>query len=178
MKKLLTFIPLGIGISSAIIYVINVLNYKAVNNSIATIQILSNLRIYLYISIIGFLFYFIIRILFALEHKKDNSYNEQKIVIKEKPIIKTEVKEVIITGNKYCDYCGEKIFDTDKYCKNCGKYQVGRKKGINPIFRNIINVLEIVILILIIYFSLNMLFEYKEKIDPNFKSPFNISMTK
>ena len=59
MKKLLTFIPLGIGISSAIIYVINVINYKMINNSLATMQILSNLRIYLYISIAGFLFYFL-----------------------------------------------------------------------------------------------------------------------
>ena len=178
MKKLLTFIPLGIGISSAIIYVINVINYKMVNSSLANMQILSNLRIYLYISIAGFLFYFLIRLIFALELKKSNSNVEEKVVIKETPIIKTEIKEVIIMGNKYCDNCGEKIFDTDKYCKTCGTYQKDKKSGMNPIIKNIINVLEIVILILIIYFSLNMLFEYKEKIDPNFKSPFKVDMTK
>ena len=103
---------------------------------------------------------------------------EEKVIIKETPVIKTEIKEVIITGNKYCDNCGEKIFDTDKYCKTCGRYQENRKSGMNPLIKSIINVLEIVILILVIYFSLNMLFEYKEKIDPNFKSPFKISMTK
>ena len=178
MKKLLTFIPLGIGISSAIIYVINVVNYKMVNNSLVNVQILSNLRVYLYISIAGFLFYFLIRLIFALECRKTNITKEEKVIIKETPIIKTEIKEVIITGNKYCDNCGEKIFDTDKYCKRCGRYQEDRKSGINPIIKNIINVLEIVILILIIYFSLNMLFDYKEKIDPNFKSPFKVSMTK
>ena len=178
MKKLLAFIPLGIGISSAIIYVINVMNYKIVNNSVATMQILSNLRVYLYISIAGFLFYFLMRIIFALEFRKTNVTKEEKVIIKETPIIKTEIKEVIIMGNKYCDNCGEKIFDTDKYCKTCGRYQEDRKSGINPIIKNIINVLEIVILILIIYFSLNMLFDYKEKIDPNFKSPFKVSMTK
>ena len=57
-------------------------------------------------------------------------------------------------------------------------YQEDRKSGMNPLIKSIINVLEIVILILIIYFSLNMLFDYKEKIDPNFKSPFKVSMTK
>lgn len=178
MKKLLTFIPLGIGISSAIIYIINIINYKIINNSLTNMQILSNLRIYLYISIAGFLFYFLMRLIFALEYRKTSVTKEEKVIIKETPVIKTEIKEVIITGNKYCDNCGEKIFDIDKYCKTCGRYQEDRKSGMNPIIKNIINVLEIVILILIIYFSLNMLFEYKEKQDPNFKSPFKVSMTK
>ena len=39
-------------------------------------------------------------------------------------------------------------------------------------------IIEIVVLILILYFSIVMLFDYKESKDPNFKSPFNISMTK
>ena len=178
MKKLLTFIPLGIGISSAIIYVINIINYKLVNNALVNMEILSSLRVYLYISIAGFLFYFLIRLIFVLECRKTTAVKEENVIVKETPVIKTEIKEVIITGNKYCDNCGEKIFDTDKYCKTCGRYQEDRKSGMNPIIKNIINVLEIVILILIIYFSLNMLFDYKEKQDPNFKSPFKVSMTK
>lgn len=195
MKKMLTFIPLGIGISAAIIYVINVFNYRVINNSVAMIQILSNLRIYLYISIGGFVLYFLIKILLSLSKYKVSNENiiekdyepfevdsstpvqieeEIKRPIKENTII----KEVVLTGNKYCSSCGEKIFDTDTYCKTCGSYQKDKKSGINPVLKNIINVLEIVILILILYFLLNMLFEYKEKTDSSFKSPFRIQMTK
>ena len=81
-------------------------------------------------------------------------------------------------ASKYCYNCGELINYNDKYCSSCGSYQLERKKQVNPLLKNIINVLEIVILILIIYFSLNMLFDYKESKDSNFKSPFKVSMTK
>ncbi len=195
MKKTLTFIPLGIGISSAIIYLINVINYRIINNSVAMLQILSNLRIYLYISIGGFILYFLIRVLLSFSSNNfskvevtNNSYepfevkNNETEQKQENDIAqtkeKTVIKEIILTGNKYCCYCGEKIFDTDKYCKNCGSYQENKKSGINPVLKKIINVLEIVILILILYFLLNLLFEYKEKTDNNFKSPFKIDMIK
>ena len=139
--------------------------------------------------------YFLIKVLFALTNKKSNQIKteeqayepfEVKKVEKEihkeevKPQVKTVpvIKEVIVSGNKYCSNCGEKIFDTDTYCKNCGSYQKDKKSGLNPVLKNVINVLEIVILILVLYFLINLLFEYKEKNDPNFKSPFKVSMTK
>lgn len=232
MKKTLTFIPLGIGISATIIYIFNIIQFRVINNSASLFQILSNLKIYLYIAIAGFVSYFLIMFLTLLERKnkskninetenkeliiedayepleetsnysiedikKDNVYmpnydyvpmyqEEQKKIIEE-PIKKVtkevvlesdDINKVVINGNKYCFNCGEKIYDTDNFCSHCGKYQSNDKKHINPILKNIINVLEIVILFLIIYFLLNMLFDYKESIDPSFKSPFKVSMTK
>lgn len=188
---MLTFVPLGIGISAAIIYLINVFNYRIINNSMAMIQILSNLRIYLYISIGGFVLYFLIKVLLSLSL---NNISKKNIALKDyepfevnhseqepaqtKVKEKTVIKQIVLTGNKYCSCCGEKIFDTDTYCKSCGSYQKDKKSGINPILKNIINVLEVVILILVMYFLLNMLFEYKEKTDSNFKSPFKVQITK
>ena len=49
MKKTLTFIPLGIGISSAIIYILNIINFRIINDSISMFKILYNLIIYLYL---------------------------------------------------------------------------------------------------------------------------------
>ena len=106
------------------------------------------------------------------------NFENKNETINEKVKEKTVIKEIILTGNKYCSRCGEKIFDTDTYCKNCGSYQKDKKSGINPVLKNIISVLQIVILILILYFLVNMLFEYKQKTDSNFKSPFKISMMK
>jgi len=246
VKKILTFIPLGI----AIIYIFNVIEFRVINNSATLLQILSNLKIYLYISIAGFVFYFLIKILAILQRKKSkveesqeqvnydsyepfeeiktnninlndsdsNSYvpnydyvpmyheekkgnylnEEQKkesIAIKEDVIssdynnknnitseIKNEENSHDLKPNnkllKFCYKCGEELYKTDSYCSYCGASQYNKGKNINPILKNIINVLEIVILILIIYFSLNMLFDYKESKDPNFKSPFKVSMTK
>lgn len=250
MKKILTFIPLGVGISAAIIYIFNVIQFRVINNSATLLQILSNLKIYLYISIIGFVLYFLIKILAILQRKKSkveesqeqvnydsyepfeeiktnninlndlgsNSYvpnydyvpmyheekkgnylnEEQKkesIAIKEDVIssdynnknnitseIKNEENSQDLKPNnkllKFCYNCGEELYKTDSFCSYCGASQYNKRKNINPILKNIINVLEIVILILIIYFSLNMLFDYKESKDPNFKSPFKVSMTK
>ena len=187
MKKILTFIPIGVGISSAIIYVFNVIQFRMINNSATMLEILSNLRIYLYVSIISFLVYLFIKIIILLNGKIkltkefSNDNKEEYIIEKNKEYKvkeKAEIKEIIITGNKYCRVCSEKIFDTDTYCKNCGSYQKDKKSGISPLVRNIINVLQIVILILILYFLVNMLFDFKEKKDPNFKSPFKVSMTK
>lgn len=235
MKKVLTFIPLGIGISAAIIYVFNILSFRAINNTIAMNQILLNLRLYLYVSIVGFLVYGLIKIINIFSIKKKNNINyvekaeEPKIVQENKvedntyvpnydyvPLYKPEnnndeyisvkkddniislemnnKKEIdayepleirekeeikVSLFKKYCTNCGNEIDNSnDSYCAYCGESLKEKKKGINPFIKNVINVLEIVILILIIYFSLNMLFNYKEKIDSNFKSPFKVQMTK
>lgn len=239
MKKTLTFIPLGIGISASIIYIFNVIQFRIINNSVALFQILSNLRIYLYVSIAGFICYFLVKILTMANNKNkvieidnkngvndvisDNTYepfeevensntnisyntansyvpNYDYVPMYQKEPKKTDIIEdeqvnvnninkesiaessdinkVIINGNKYCFKCGEKIYNTDNFCSHCGTFQGKNKESLNPVLKNIINVLEIVILLLIIYFSLNMLFEYKESKDSNFKSPFKVSMTK
>lgn len=221
MKKILTFVPLGIGISAAIIYMFNVFWFRIINDSTTLIQILSNLKIYLYISIAGFLSYLFIKVLLVLNNK--NEYKEKTIVtndevecyepfeVKEQPKIdnpntyvpnydyvprynKSETikktKETvilneekindsdIINGNSYCYNCGEEIFSTDTYCFKCGAVQKRTKHLVNPLLRKIISVLETIILILILYFSVNMLLDYKESKDPNFTSPFKIRMTK
>lgn len=194
MKKLLRFIPLGIGISALILYIFNVVNYRIINNAATMLQILTGLRTYLYISIGGFLIYFFIRVIEfmnsktydektdAIVEKKPIIKKEEKIIKEEKVPIKTVekevIKEVVLTGDKYCSNCGEKIFSSDTYCKRCGSYQLDKKSGKKPIIRNIINVIEIVVLILILYFMLNILFEYKEKKDPSFTSPFKVEITK
>ena len=194
MKKLLRFIPLGIGISALILYIFNVVNYRIINNAATMLQILTGLRTYSYISIGGFLIYFFIRV---IEFMNSKTYDEKTdAIVEEKPIIKKEekiiekekvpiktvekevIKEVVLTGDKYCSNCGEKIFSSDTYCKRCGSYQLDKKSGKKPIIRNIINVIEIVVLILILYFMLNILFEYKEKKDPSFTSPFKVEITK
>ena len=91
MKRFLTFIPLGVGISSAIIYVFNIISFRAINNTVAMSQILSNLRIYLYISIIGFVVYAILKILFFINGKKE----PKKVIVKEpkEKVIKVKVRK-------------------------------------------------------------------------------------
>ncbi len=223
MKKILTFIPLGVGISAAIIYILNIINFRIINNSTSMLKILYNLRIYLYVSIFGFIIYFFIRVLSLvnkkektissnsveqnISYKKDDSllennantstvnnsniyipnydyvplYNKEKSneynnsSKKEKEEI---VDESVVKSSEYCIKCGSKILNTDKYCYNCGTFQDRSKKMVNPIIKKIINIIEILILILIVYFSLNILFNYKEKVDNNFKSPFKINMTR
>lgn len=225
MKRILTFIPLGIGISSLIIYLFNVIEFRVINNSTALLQILSTLKIYLYISIVSFICYFIIKVLLSIEDKKsvievandissskevvnDNAYEpfENTIEIEEnkeepkekyvpnysyvpiykseenkreeKVVIKEENNEEIKSGNIYCYNCGTLLYNTDLYCRSCGVRQDIKEKRKNSLLRNIINVIEIVVLILVLYFILNMMFDYKEKHDSNFKSPFKVSMTK
>lgn len=248
MKKILTFIPLGVGISAAIIYILNVIQFKIINNGTALLQILMTLKIYLFISIGGFALYFFIKVLDSLTNKnkeeqedfisneyepfennnfissentlnnvndfnnvntlnnqnnvnsyvpnydyvpmyhaeeKQDNIKEIKIDKKDKdidlgPLYNNEENNVDeednFTSCKYCTFCGNKINAYDLYCSHCGNRQ--DKKKMSPLLKNIINVLEIVILLLIIYFSLNMLFDYKESRDPSFKSPFKVSMTK
>lgn len=256
MKKILTFIPLGVGISAAIIYILNIIQFKIINNGTALLQILSSLKIYLFISIGGFVLYFFIKVLDLLANKNKvenedfssneyepfennnakalsnentlnninnvndfnnvNTLNNQNSVnnvnsyvpnydyvpmyhaeekqdnIKEIKLDKEDEdidlgtlynseennvdKEDNFTSDRYCTFCGNKINAYDLYCSHCGNRQ--DKKKMSPLLKNIVNVLEIVILLLIIYFSLNMLFDYKESHDPSFKSPFKVSMTK
>ncbi len=258
MKKILTFIPLGVAISAFIIYVLNVFNYKVINNSVAMFQILSNLRIYLYVSIGSFILYFLIRVIDVLSSNKklkpkaskgddtikvflDDKPNEKEVnnneeikklnnndyvpnydyvpmyhekkkgnyLAKEETkdnVIVQEVKNDVIKNknnnsendddkeikenkNKvsdklnskfkaYCYNCGTRINYYDKYCFKCGVLLKPNKKHVNPILKSLISLLEIVILILIIYFLLNILFEYKEKTDSTFESPFKVKMTK
>lgn len=242
MKKILTFIPLGVGISAAIIYILNVIQFKMINNGTTLLQILMTLKIYLFISIGGFALYFFIKVLDSLTNKNNeeqedfisneyepfennnsmssentlnnvNDFNNQNNVnsyvpnydyvpmyhaeekqdnIKEikiekedknidlGPLYNSEENNVYKEDNfascKYCTFCGNKINAYDLYCSYCGNRQ--DKKKMSLLLKNVINVLEIVILLLIIYFSLNMLFDYKESRDPSFKSPFKVSMTK
>lgn len=253
MKKILTFIPLGVGISAAIIYILNIIQFKIINNGTALLQILMTLKVYLFISIGGFALYFFIKVLDSLSNKNkvenedfsSNEYepfenNNSKDLSNENtlsninnvndfnnvdtlnsqnsvnnvnayvpnydyvPMYHAEekqdnIKEIKLdkdidlgplynskennvdkednfTSDRYCTFCGNKINAYDLYCSHCGNRQ--DKKKISPLLKNIINVLEIVILLLIIYFSLNMLFDYKESHDPSFKSPFKVSMTK
>ena len=219
MKKILTFIPLGVGISAAIIYILNIINFRIINNSTSMLKILYNLRIYLYVSIFGFIIYFFIRVL-SLVNKKEKTISsnsvEQNISFKKDDSLlennantstvnnsniyipnydynkeksnennnssKEEKEEIVdesaVKSSEYCIKCGSKILNTDKYCYNCGTFQDRSKKMVNPIIKKIINIIEILILILIVYFSLNILFNYKEKVDNNFKSPFKINMTR
>lgn len=217
MKKALTFIPLGIGISGAIIYIFNIINFRVINNGAAMLQILSTLRVYLYVSVAGFLVYAFVKALSYFDNRHVNYQKEVKeeplstpntdmineiddanvntyvpnydyVPMYQKEVREEPVKEIVSESKQepeleyeytYCINCGEKILDTDKYCSNCGKYQDEHKQSIlTPLIKNIINVLEIVILILLIYFLLNMLFDYKASIDSNFTSPFKIEMTK
>ena len=256
MKKILTFIPLGVGISAAIIYILNIIQFKIINNGTALLQIIMTLKVYLFISIGGFALYFFIKVLDSLSNKNkvenenfsSNEYepfenNNSKVLSNENtlsninnvndfnnvntlnnqnsvnnvnsyvpnydyvpmyhaeekqdnikeikldkedkdidlgPLYNSEEntvdKEDNFTSDRYCTFCGNKINAYDLYCSHCGNRQ--DKKKMSPLLKNIINVLEIVILLLIIYFSLNMLFDYKESHDPSFKSPFKVSMTK
>ena len=209
MKRILTFIPLGIGISSTIIYIFNIISFRTINNTVAMNQILSNLRIYLYIAIISFIIYGILKIIFFKSFKKNivvkpKTVKEKPVVIKqevkeeekeEKKIIKQEeaMKEAyepfdtinelnneqkISIFKNYCFHCGKEVYNEDIYCRNCGYKLEKDKKRLSPFIKNVINVIEIVIMILIIYFIINVLLDYKHSINPSFKSPFNITMTK
>ena len=70
MKRMLTFIPLAIGIGAGIIYLFNVINFRIINDAASMSLILSNMKIYLYISIAGFLAYFFIKVLILLDANK------------------------------------------------------------------------------------------------------------
>ena len=207
MKKILTFIPLGVGISAAILYIFSLLMYRLSGNTTNMLQVLSSVKIYLYISILGFVIYAILRVInyFRNKDKKEElkayeplefDKKEEPLPVKESIVVpKISVKEETPTiektnvtyqneskeeknySNKYCSYCGNLISKSNRYCNYCGKSQEF-KSSINPVLRKLINVVEIIILLLIIYFLVNILFEYKEKTDPNFKSPFSVSMTK
>lgn len=198
MKKMLTFIPLAVGISAALIYIFNIVQFRMVGNATTILDAITKLRIYLYIAIAGFVIYFLLKLFFTLTERKkttvvkevvtDNAYepfeeikvenNEPVYVTEEKVPEKVIIKEVINENIKYCYNCNNILKEKDRYCGKCGADQKEKKKIISPFIKSVINVIEIVILILIIYFLLNMLFDFKEKQDPNFRSPFRVSMTK
>ena len=186
MKKMLTFIPLAIGISAALIYIFNVVQFQMVGSATTLLDSLTRLRMYLYIAIISFIIYFIIKVVLLVLYRRnrvsvtnevitDNSYEPFEEAREE---IKEEPKVIIKEKLKHCINCNELINKKDKYCFKCGANQKQKKKILTPFIKSIINILEIVILILVIYFLLNMLFDYKEKQDPDFRSPFKIGMTK
>ncbi len=262
MKGFFKFIPLGIGISASVLYAYNIIAFKVINNSAALVQILTSLRSYLYVALIGFGIYFLLNIIDLLKVRKvvssyddDNDY-EEPISYQEvrnenlytnsslptydvgyetpfannssqevgyKPLYSGNVSQVyetgyetpsfnnnninqyanyinepkketfnkvitpqnletkndIIKGNIYCYNCGEAIYSSDKYCSYCGACQVTRKTRKNvPFLRKAISLIEFVILILLLYFLISMMFSYKESKDPNFESPFKISLTK
>jgi len=202
MKKHLTFIPLGIGISAGLIYIISVIRFRIIGDSTTLLQILSNLRIYLYVSIAGFLVYLFLRVLFLVNVKEkevvktkkevvtEYHYDDKKIEPKYEYIEETKVetpkkvvvKETVVKEensryNKYCYNCGKELYKDDNYCRNCGCYQ-NNKKQKSSTLRFIINLIEIIIMILIIYFAIMYLLDYKQKNVTTFKSPFKITITK
>lgn len=195
MKKMLSFVPLGIGISAALIYLFNAIQFKMIGNANTMLEALTKLRIYLYIAIIGFLIYFILKVIETIRFRKnitkevvyDEAYEPFEDVkakpvtyntIEEKPVEKIIIKEPVYEETKRCCNCKRQIPVYSKYCPKCGANQEENQKIVSPFIKKLINVIEIVILILIIYFMLNMLFDFKEKQDPDFKSPFKVSVTK
>lgn len=209
MKKMLTFVPLAIGISAALIYLFNVIQFRMLGNAVTLLDALTKLKVYLYVAIAGFVIYFIIKIFQTINLRKkdlnddtlDEDYEyfeEQKMeplipmedsydnytpmyakeAMGENIIEKVIINEPVYVENKKCCNCKKEISLNAQYCSYCGANQKENQKILNPFVKNLINVLEIVILILVIYFLLNMLFDFKEKQDPNFKSPFKVSMTK
>ncbi len=209
MKKMLTFVPLAIGISAALIYLFNVIQFRMLGNAVTLLDALTKLKVYLYVAIAGFVIYFIIKIFQTINLRKkdlnddtldedyeyfeeqkmeplipmEDSYDNytpmyEKEAMGENIIEKVIINEPVYVENKKCCNCKKEISLNAQYCSYCGANQKENQKILNPFVKNLINVLEIVILILVIYFLLNMLFDFKEKQDPNFKSPFKVSMTK
>ena len=66
MKRMLTFIPLAIGISAALIYIFNVIQFQMVGSATTLLDSLTRLRMYLYIAIISFIIYFIIKVVLLI----------------------------------------------------------------------------------------------------------------
>lgn len=209
MKKMLTFVPLAIGISAALIYLFNVIQFRMLGNAVTLLDALTKLKVYLYVAIAGFVIYFIIKIFQTINLRKkdlnddtldedyeyfeepkkeplttmEDSYDHytpmyEKETMDGNIIEKVIINEPVYVETKKCCNCKKEISLNAQYCSYCGANQKENQKILNPFVKNLINVLEIVILILIMYFLLSMLFDFKEKQDPNFKSPFKVSMTK
>ena len=75
-----------------------------------------------------------------------------------------------------CKKCNQVVDTLDNYCKNCGN-------DLNIIIdkdkiRNIINIIETVVLIFVLYLLVMFMFEYKSKIDPDFKVPIYLRLLK
>lgn len=193
MKKTLTFIPLAIGIGALFLYIYNIICFKVISDTTLLSNYLYTIRIYLIVAIIAFIVYFMIKLIEVLSQRK--VVVKEKIVYKEKEpvidsndeIVKEQVrllseekvveKEVIKEELIYCNSCGALISKGDTYCHSCGRTQtIFRRK--RSLLRIIINIIEIIIMLLLIYFLIVNLFDYKEKTDPNFESPFKTTWTK
>ncbi|HOZ54202.1 MAG TPA: zinc ribbon domain-containing protein [Bacilli bacterium] len=160
MKNLI-FLPLGISISSLILYIYNVIYYR-INNIPVTEDVRKVLKIYILIAILGFIVFILIKgLMYYLSRRSTNIYSMKKDFNNlEKQISKETIR---------CKKCNYVIDETDNYCRNCG---MDLNRIINKdLIKNIINIIEIVVLIIILYLLVMFIFEYKSKVDSNFKMP-------
>lgn len=188
MKKIIRFIPLAIGIGALFLYIYSRFSFKYISNTAMMTSILYNMRIYLYITIISFLAYAFIYIFEFLTRDKNNVKEEIKEEIIEEVIqkegnnltiddvVEEQVDMVLERKYKYCNRCNSLIDIDSKYCKTCGKEQI--KNVFASIIRKIINFIEILILFILVVISVLLVFDYKEKTDPNFESPIKFNLTK
>ena len=186
MKKIIRFIPLAIGIGALFLYIYSRFSFKYISNTAMMASILYNMRIYLYITIISFLAYAFIYLFEFLTRNKDvikeeiieEDYNIEDVVLDEalEEKIEDQVDMVLERKYKYCNRCNSLIDLDSKYCKTCGKEQI--KNAFMSIIKKIINIIEILILFILVVISVLLVFDYKEKTDPNFESPIKFNLTK
>ncbi len=167
--KILTFVPLGVAISSLFLYIYNIIFYR-LSRLPVTDDVQRALKTYVIIFILGFLIFIIIKGLsiFLYSRKAVNLYNmEEDFSDLEKKLTKEVIR---------CKRCNYVIDKYDNYCRNCG---IALNRIINKDrIKNIINLIEIIILILVLYLLLIFMFEYKAKIDSNFKVPIYFRLLK
>ncbi len=167
--KNLIFLPLGISISSLVLYMYNIIYYK-LNKTPVTLEVQKVLKIYLFITILCAAIFIIAKLLYIyLSRRKNiNIYNmEEDFSDLEKKLTKEVVR---------CKKCNQIVDINDNYCKNCGNdlsIIIDKDK-----IKNIINVIEIVVLALILYLLIMFMFEYKSTIDSNFKIPIYFRLLK
>ena len=187
MKKILRFIPLGIGIGALFLYIYSRFSFKYISNTAMMASILYNMRIYLYITIISFLAYAFIYLFEFLTRDKNKVKEEivEEVIQKEDTnlteeqiddVVEEQVDMVLEKKYKYCNRCNSLIDIDSKYCKTCGKEQI--KNVFVSIIRKIINFIEILILFILVIISVLLVFDYKEKTDPKFESPIKFNLTK
>ena len=191
MKKIIRFIPLGIGIGALFLYIYSRFSFKYIGNAAMMASILYNMRIYLYITIISFSAYMLIYLYEFLTRDKNSVKEEVKEEIKEEivqntsneivkeqidDLVEEQVDMVLERKYKYCNRCNSLIDIDSKYCKTCGKEQI--KNVFASIIRKIINFIEILILFILVIISVLLVFDYKEKTDPKFESPIKFNLTK
>ena len=99
MKRMLTFVPLAVGIRAALIYIFNIIQFRMVGNAITLLDAITKLRIYLYIAIAGFVLYFLLKLFFTISERR-----------------KTKVVKEVITEDAYEPF--EEIKKEDAYTPN------------------------------------------------------------